>query len=465
MKIYLNTEIAIREVLGNLLLGAMLAARGHHTVLMHQEDNFVLRAPKKRRGVVFHTKSLNYSSGWIGLHSALRSIGYIITSHDQEGSGTLDMRNFVAGRYCVENLALTEAVFAWTKDEKVWLDKLFPSFSGRVFVTGSPRTDVWKSAFEDFGAHLETAGPYILLTPSIPLNIEPQYWRIFETDMLAGGFGALTKEQVDIRMTDLLDNLATHIPFCRIALSLLEEFPSHRVFIRPRPDEKHEAWTTMLRVIGGSDSQLARIFLTNDGPLEEWIHGASLVINATSTAGLNALVSETPLIVFGHATSPFNRMGYRCESEDEVISAAREALSRPERFVKSYRATDPGLVFHRPEEPNYFAAESMVSRWLKHSEGNLDSKLGFEDFLLWFQPGFVRRSIKNFLNLWSKAPQITIPPASVLPLKREDIARQLEVIARALGIEGDIKFQIRGRRNLVIFPVHEIARQSSEAPF
>lgn len=465
MKIYLNTEIATREVLGNLLLGAMLAARGHHTVLIHQEDNFVLRAPKKRRGVVFHTKSLNYSSGWIGLHSALRSIGYIITSHDQEGSGTRDMRNFVAGRYCVENLALTEAVFAWTKDEKFWLDKLFPSFSENVFVTGSPRTDVWKSAFRNLGDHLKTPGPYILLTPSVSLNVEPQYWRTFEAKMSTGGFGSKTQNGVDEVMQEILDSLSTQIPFCRMSLKLADLFPSHRVIIRPRPDESHDAWLTLLSVLGASDSQLSRVLIDNQGALEEWIHGASLVINATSTAGLNALFSETPLIVFGDTTSPFNRMGYRCESEDEVISAARKALSRPERFVKSYRGTDPGLVFHPPEQPDYLAAEAMVSRWLKHSDGNLDSKLGFEDFLLWFQPGFVRRSIKNFLNFWTRAPQITIPPSSVLPLKREDIARQLEVIARALGIEGDLKFQIRGRQNLVIFPIHETARQSSEAPF
>lgn len=458
MKIYLNTEIAIREVLGNLLLGAMLAARGHHTVLIHQEDNFVLRAPKKRRGVVFHTKSLNYSSGWIGLHSALRRIGYIITSQDQEGSGPRDMRNFVAGRYCVENLALTEAVFAWTKDEKFWLDKLFPSFSNRVVVTGSPRTDVWKSAFKDFGAHLEAAGPYILLTPSIPLNVEPQYWRMFETTMSTGGFGSKTQNGVDETMQYILDSLSTQIPFCRMSLKLADLFPSHRVIIRPRPDESHDAWLTLLSVLGASDSQLSRVLIDNQGALEEWIHGASLVINATSTAGLNALFSETPLIVFGDTTSPFNRMGYRCESEDEVISAAREALSRPERFVKSYRATDPGLVFHRPEEPNYFAAESMVSRWLKHSEGNLDSKLGFEDFLLWFQPGFLRQNVKNFLNFWSRTPQKPFPRSSFLPLKREEIARQLEVIARTLGVEGNINFQVRGRRNVVIFPTQKTAK-------
>lgn len=453
MKVYLNTEIARREVLGNLLLAALLAVRGHYAVLIHQEDTFALRAASKRRGVVFHTKSLNYSSGWISLHSALHEIGFIITSHDQEGSGPTNMRNFVASRYCSKNLEIAEAVFAWTEDERKWIEELFPFFSERVYLTGSPRVDVWQNTFRGFGDHLRRDSPYILLTPSIPINVEPQYWKMFDGAMSTGYFGQNSDRQAEEVMQEILDSLASQIPFCRIALKMLREFPSHRLVIRPRPDESKEAWTTMLRVLGASRDELVRIQITHDGPLEEWIHGASLVINATSTAGFNALVSEVPVIVFGESQTAFGRIGRRCESEDEVVSASLEALEDPKKFVKSYSGVGRGLTFQRADKTKYLAADKIIARWLKHSHGHEDSRLGIEDFLLWFEPGLVRRGIRNFLNLLSGKPRITIPDASVVTITRDEVSRQLKVISEALGIEEDIRFQIRGRRNVVVFPV------------
>lgn len=446
-------EIVKRELLSNLLVAVILALRGHYSVLIHPEDNFVLRWARKQHGVVFHTKSLNYSPGWIGLHRVLQKKGFVITSHDQEGSTPPDARHYVDTRYCKENLELADTVFVWGEGERFWLEKLFPDFSRILVPSGSPRLDIWRSTFQALGNHRVKEGPYILLTPTVGMNVEPQYWRQFLRDSESTGLGEDLARDSDIRMTSLIRGLSTVLPFCRLAIGLLKDFPEHRIILRPRPGESHNAWVHMLRIVGASQPEIDRISVMNEGPLEEWVHGASLVINSMSTAGLVAFVADVPLIVFGPSEGVVAGLGFRCEVENHVLSAAHRAINSPISFVENYRAVGQAIVEENFYRGDSFSAEAMIAAWSEHSQGSRDSRLGTQDSFLWFQPGLLRRGLRNILNLLSGAPRITIPDASVEPINRKDVARQVEIIAKALNVQEKLKVQVRGRRNIVVYPV------------
>ena len=78
MKVYIVTEIMSRELIGNLILGALLAARGHIAIILNQEDAFTLSHGSVSGTTIFHAKSLHFSAERIIQHKKLHKDGFII---------------------------------------------------------------------------------------------------------------------------------------------------------------------------------------------------------------------------------------------------------------------------------------------------------------------------------------------------------------------------------------------------
>ena len=150
MNIYIHCEIVSRELDSKLLLAILAASKGHEVIISDIESiekglNRGLLKPG-----IFHTKSLTPSKIKILRHKAFIEVGCKITSIDEEGGlVNTHLENFTKTRYSSETLKSASAIFVWGKDDFNALKNIFPEYLSKIYMTGSPRIDLWKKMFND----------------------------------------------------------------------------------------------------------------------------------------------------------------------------------------------------------------------------------------------------------------------------------------------------------------------------
>ena len=151
MNIYLSIEIVVRELDSKLLLGVLAAAKGHNVIVSDLESiekgiNKGVLAPG-----IFHTKSLTPAASKITRHKIMVDKGFKISSIDEEGG--LDIHGydeFSKTRYSEQTIKQASAIFGWGSEDVDTLKQLYPKFTSKIYKTGSPRADLWKSYFYIF---------------------------------------------------------------------------------------------------------------------------------------------------------------------------------------------------------------------------------------------------------------------------------------------------------------------------
>ena len=148
MNIYLHVEISSRELDSKLLLATLAASRGHKVIV----SDLVGIEKGVNKGVlapgIFHTKSLTPGNIKIARHQTMMENGSIITSIDEEGC--LDQNGydkFAKIRYSDKSIEQSSAVFGWGSEDVEALKRIYQKHSSKIFKTGSPRADLWKSFF------------------------------------------------------------------------------------------------------------------------------------------------------------------------------------------------------------------------------------------------------------------------------------------------------------------------------
>ena len=154
MNIYLHVEISARELDSKLLLATLAAAKGHEVLVSNLSEilnGFKLGVLKPG---IYHTKSLTPSKMKIDRHQNIVNLNCKITSIDEEnGLGKRSDDKFERKRYSDITLSQSSAVFGWGDDDVETLKKIFPDHSQKIYKTGSPRVDLWRSDLSDYWAN------------------------------------------------------------------------------------------------------------------------------------------------------------------------------------------------------------------------------------------------------------------------------------------------------------------------
>ena len=148
MNIYLHNEVSTRELDSKLLLATLAASRGHEVLISDQESLIKGLVRKFLVPGIFHTKSITPSKTKIENHKMILRTGSKITSIDEEG-GLIDKGydKFSKLRYSEKTLEQSAAVFGWGSEDTETLKRVYPNQSKKIFNTGSPRADLWRSNF------------------------------------------------------------------------------------------------------------------------------------------------------------------------------------------------------------------------------------------------------------------------------------------------------------------------------
>ena len=151
MNIYLHLEVVARELDYKLMLAVLAASRGHEVIISDQE--YILKGLKRKllNPGIFHTKSLTPGKIKILKHSKIINSGCKITSIDEEG-GLVDYGydRMAKGRYSKKTIEQASAVFTWGPEDFKALKKYYPNQMNKIYMTGSPRVDLWRPNLSDF---------------------------------------------------------------------------------------------------------------------------------------------------------------------------------------------------------------------------------------------------------------------------------------------------------------------------
>lgn len=454
MKIYIVTEILSRELLGNLLLASLLAARGHTTIIMNQEDAFTLSSASVSGTTIFHAKSLHYAPERILQHTKLREQGFLITSQDQETFVFhRNLSSRVSERFCKENLNLVERSYVWSDSEADEVCRQFPEHSSKVVVTGSPREDTWRKQFRPLSGVDSRHRRLILIVPSVgPANNRMRHWEILALKKTVLGPGS-APEALDVLLENLIDGLRSQLSLSRIALELADEFHDCDVVIQPKKHEIIESWTQSLYAVDKQDGRRKNLSIETSRILEESVHSADIVINAQSTAGIIALVAEVPLISIVPPSTLASEIGFQLGQGDDVVGAVRQALEDPEGFISGYRASSRMKLGKRLRSPSAtMAAEEIVKDLESLDSGHGSSKLTYRDWLLYLAPGSIRRFVYGIKSLVTLKAPIRAFSEMVTTVSQAQINDLLDRIYAGLGRNLGARVSVAGRRNIIVRP-------------
>lgn len=459
VKIYIVTEILSRELLGNLLLATVLAARGHTAIILNQEDAFTLSSGSVSGTTIFHAKSLHYAPERILQHTKLREQGFLITSQDQETFVFhRNLSSRVSERFCEENLSLVERSYVWSDSEADEVCRQFPEHSSKVVVTGSPREDTWRKQFRPIGG-TDRDRRLILIVPSVgPANHRMRHWEVLALKKTVLGPGS-APEALDVLMESLIDGLRSQLSLSRIALELADEFHDCDVVIQPKQQEILESWKKSLYAVDKQDGRRKNLSIETSRILEESVHSADVVINAQSTAGIIALLAEVPLISIVPPFTLASKIGLQVGQQDDVVGAVRQALEDPEGFMSGYRASSRRKLGKKLRNPSVkMAAEEIVEDFESLNSAHGSSKLTYRDWLLYLSPGSIRRlvsGIKSLVNLRAPIPAFS---EMVTTVSKAQINEVLDRLYTSLGFYPGVRVSVAGRRNIIVRPRRSSSR-------
>jgi len=154
MNIYIGIEIKIRELYSRLLLAAEAAERGHSVVIGCKSETVDLARQGVLKPGIVYDKSITPSGKNILIFRELAERGHKLTAQDEEhGLFYESYDKFATQRFSKETLSLVTTYFCWGQYDERSLNSIFPSFSDKIVVSGSPRVDLWRAEFGSFHAY------------------------------------------------------------------------------------------------------------------------------------------------------------------------------------------------------------------------------------------------------------------------------------------------------------------------
>jgi hypothetical protein len=261
----------------------------------------------------------------------------------------------------------------------------------------------------------------------------------------------LSDEGIEYKLASQSNELRSQVFFSRLALRLADTFTEYDIVIQPKKSEMREAWIGSLNALDpNGDGTRANLLLEYSRILEESIHGADVVVNSNSTAGLTALISRVPLISFGPTVSIADQLGASVTKVDEALALVRDALVEPENFVRAYEARCMKLLGDRVTVSDSRLAAETIADELEALQSAVPSKLVPRDFLFFLYPGSFRRffgALKSFLFL--RRPS-RAHPEMVARVSQQRVDELVRGIVDGIGIELPLMASVAGGRNIIV---------------
>ncbi len=375
MNIYLNCEIVSRELDSKLLLAVSAASRGHNVVIC--EINEIMRGvlSKSIPPGIFHTKSLTPSNDKISRHQILIDNNFVITSIDEEG-GLVDpgYERFANIRYSEQTINQSSAVYGWGLEDVKTLKRFYPKFSSKIYMTGSPRADLWKSIFSEYW-ELPTSAPkkpYLLISSNINFanNIKPLHETI--SMQRRNGYYKRDPEMFRKRIKSMGDDYRKLDAYIEAIKHLSKNDKGYDIVLRPHPAENLEAWKIYLEGV-------PNVHVIREGSITSWINNAFAVMHNSCTTAIETTFIGKPLVTYipfkmVHDWEIPNKLGSRVETLDELSYTVNSIFDKEQSTSRSLNKLIPEILSSKIYlDDKELATDKIIKIWENFENKNLNN--------------------------------------------------------------------------------------------
>ena len=455
MNIYLHIEILVRELDSNLLLACLAAKRGHQVFISNLSDlDTGLKMGLISPGV-FHTKSLTPNNKKIIKHQILKDKGFAITSIDQEANlSDYGYDTFAKTRYSKKSIDQADAVFCWGQEDTESIKKMYPQFSSKIFMTGSPRVDLWRPTFKDYWSKSDKLSqkPFLLISSNMGLTDYTSWFDRLKFMKEAGYVERdpdTYKREFKMRSDDYKRSIALIDAITYLGNNNKNKFD---IVFRPHPTENVDEWNFLLK-------EIPNVKVIREGAINKWVNNSFAILHSGCTTALEATVSQKPVITF----DPFkpslylgqlaNKLGYRVETFEDILNTANMLFKDNKKptekkfFEKDFEKIKSKIYI----DQNTLASEKMINIWEDiFKDGNTESsnwkKLKLVLKMKKFRDSIGRNLQKFFPGSFKRFKEDT----KFSFIKKDDIVERIQILRNILKIEEKLECELISNRVILI---------------
>lgn len=336
--IFIPIEIKARELNSKILFALRAIERGYRVYIGNKEGvRDILEARAAKSGIYF------YKSGNLRDRiNIVKKYCEALIVLDEERGVAIDSES-VANIYPrTESHEYIDKYFVISDKHRRILVELRPSMSGKIFVTGWPRVDLWRKEFNNI-YHEEVA------------RIHQEFGEFF---LFSSDFGCVSSDSVARAVSrlemrwdnqELIKTRASrynrHLEEFRSLVATLHQIEADpqfpRIVIRPHPAEDHSVWHNAVK-------GFKKIRVVYRGEITPWLLASSGVIHRGCTTAVQSYFSGKPTFLW----LPFNReidkeiLPYKLSTKVSDLPALKKHLQ--EVLTGSY--VQPGIAHDIADE-------------------------------------------------------------------------------------------------------------------
>ena len=454
MNIYIHCEVSFRELDSKLLLGILAASRGHQVIVSDQESIIKGLVRKFLFPGIFHTKSLSPGKLKIIKHKRIKSTGCKITSIDEE-SGLVDYKydKFAKVRYSAQTLRQASAIFTWGSSDCGSLKKIYPNFSHKIFMTGSPRADLWQPFFNEYWRRnsKEFKKPYLLVSSNFisGLHIKPLYERMKHFEV--GGYLKRDPEILKImwpRESEKCKLISLFIDAIKYLSSKNKN--KYKIILRPHPTENAKLWKIFLNGI-------PNVEIIKDDSISLWVNNSFAVMHHSCTTAFEGILARKPVISYvpfdaKHTKKLTSNISFKVKNLKKLSKTINTIFSKSKLKNKNNRNKAFSKIVRNKIyiDEKELAANKIINLWEKLGDDSLSRSNNWFLFKLSLKimklNGIFGGLFKSLINKnFQKRENFKFPP-----FNEKTINQKKRKLQKVLGISEHIDCQLLSDRTLLI---------------
>ena len=453
MNIYLHVEISARELDAKLLLAVLAASKGNEVLI--SSIGFIINGLKT--GVlspgIFYTKSLTPSKTKIDRHQKIIDRGSKITSIDEEaGIDMDDYDQFAIDRYSDLTIEQASIVFGWGSNDTNSLKKIYIKNSHKIYKTGSPRMDLWKSFFFDYWSKPKgmPAKSFLLVSSNMLCTDNRPFHEDIKLHSNAGYFQR-NPNLFKRFFYSWAEDYKKLYEFIEAIKYLAKNNNGYDIVLRPHPRDNINTWKVFLQ-------DIPNVHIISEDSITAWVKNAFAIMHNGCTTSIEATISGKPVLTY----SPFqmeydhklaNSLGYNIKSKEELLIKANELFNSEK--IKEKKKVEVNISEALSKklyiDNNELAAEKILKAWESLDNKNLSQSNNWMKFywfckIIRFKKIFHKIMSKLFINKLKPFKENYKFPA----LNEKDIRAKVLRLQKILGIKKELKCKLLSETTILI---------------
>lgn len=449
MNIYLYVEIAARELDSKLLLATLAAQRGHSVVISDFHGIIEGIKSKALSPGIFHDKSLTPNKNKISTHKFLIDNGFIVSSIDEENNLiNHGYHDFAKKRFSEITIDNASSIFGWGFEDVETLKKIYPKYSSKIHMTGSPRIDLLNSSFVDYweSSSVNFQKPYLLISTNCHANNIKTFPDTMRHLKDAGNFKNDLKFFKN-KFDEMAESYKRVYFFIEAIKYLSAKNKGYEIVLRPHPAENIEAWKVFLE-------DIPNVQIIREGPITPWINNSFALMHNGCTTAIEATILGKPVVTYvptklEHYTCEVpNSLGHKVKTLEELSNKLNHIFEN----LKLYSKNDKNEKFNEVIckkiyiDKNELAAEKIIKIWEKNEKEKFSIKSNLTKFQFDLKKIKFKKMGKKIFNK-TKNPLENYKFPSLI---EKDIINKVKKLKNILGIEKEIYCKLLSERTILI---------------